>query len=405
MKNLDKVLSRTIYTYFVALIIIFILKICGLDYFGLDTSNKIITNIDCFVEKYYLEIVFHTLTLYIYTFVILSITCKDNSRSMKIYTLCVLPFCVGIQLLKENYNIPMMFIFTDLLWLLMVSICYIKLIKRQNIEKYNISNYFIYCVINIFYQALSVATRNVTIENTYSFSESLLMNFDYLLLTLITYKLFFMKGGINLWEWVVGLFSHLQTSLKSLPIKLQSAFATSKSKSKFEQISNMIYIPLYLMWNVFTLTIVLFVAFLNETFIECMLILFSFWLNKKVFGKPFHMKTAISCFAVSNLTYYCLNRITISSGLSLFISVLLGILLDYITSYFVKEKKLYRGMSLELFDETIINVVDKNSDEYKICKMFYVEKQSDQYIATRLNYSKSSIEKKKHNIVAKLKEL
>lgn len=360
--------------------------------------------IDYFVSKYYLEILFHTLTLYIYTFVILSITCKDNSKCIKIYTLCILPFCVVIQLLKEKYNIPLMFIFTDLLWLLMVSLCYIKFIKRQDIEKYNISNYFIYCVINIFYQALSVATRSVPIENTYSFSESLLMNFDYLLLTIITYKLFFMKGGINLWEWVVGLFSHLLTLLKSLPTKLQNVYATNKHKSRLDKVSDMIYFPLFLVWNIFTVVAILFVAFLNETFIECVLILFSFWLNKKVFGKPFHMKTAISCFIVSNLTYYCLNRITISSGLSLLISIILGIMLDYATSYFVKDKKLYRGMSLELLDETILHIIDKDSDEYKICKMFYVDKQSDQYIATKLNYSKSSIEKKKHNIVEKLKK-
>ena len=384
--------------------IVFIMKICGLDYFGLDTDNKIIMSIDNFIETNHLEMVFHSITLYIYTLVILSITCKDNSKSMKLYTLCVLPFCIGIQWLKENYNIPFIFLFTDLLWLLMVSICYIKLIKRQNIEKYNISNYFIYCVLNILFQALSVVTRNVPIENTYSFSESLLMNFDYLLLTLITHKLFFMKGGINLWEWVVGLYSHLQTSLKSLPTKLQNIYVTKKSKSKFDKVSDMIYLPLYLLWNIFTLAVVLFVAFLNETFIECILILFSFWLNKKVFGKPFHMKTATSCFVVSNLTYYCLNRITFSSGLSLLISVALGISLDYITSYFVKEKKLYRGMSLELLDDTIIGIVDKGSDDYKICKMFYVDKQSDQYIATKLNYSKSSIEKKKHNIIEKLKK-
>lgn len=380
------------------------MKICGLDYFGLDTDNKIIMSIDNFIETNHLEMVFHSITLYIYTLVILSITCKDNSKSMKLYTLCVLPFCIGIQWLKENYNIPFVFLFTDLLWLLMVSIYYIKLIKRQNIEKYNISNYFIYCVLNILFQALSVVTRNVPVENTYSFSESLLMNFDYLLLTLITHKLFFMKGGINLWEWVVGLYSHLQTSLKSLPTKLQNIYVTKKSKSKFDKVSDMIYLPLCILWNIFTVAVVLFVAFLNETFIECILILFSFWLNKKVFGKPFHMKTATSCFVVSNLTYYCLNRITFSSGLSLLISVVLGISLDYITSYFVKEKKLYRGMSLELLDDTILGIVDKGSDDYKICKMFYVDKQSDQYIATKLNYSKSSIEKKKHNIIEKLKK-
>lgn len=380
------------------------MKICGLDYFGLDTDNKIIMSIDNFIETNHLEMVFHSITLYIYTLVILSITCKDNSKSMKLYTLCVLPFCIGIQWLKENINLPLMFIFTDLLWLFMVSLCYIKFVIKKQITRTHISNYWLYMLINFIFQLLSVIIRNVPVENTYSFSQSLLMNFDYLLLTLITHKLFFMKGGINLWEWVVGLYSHLQTSLKSLPTKLQNIYVTKKSKSKFDKVSDMIYLPLYLLWNIFTLAVVLFVAFLNETFVECILILFSFWLNKKVFGKPFHMKTATSCFIISNLTYYCLNRITFSSGLSLLISVVLGILLDYITSYFAKEKKLYRGMSLELLDDTILGIVDKGSDDYKICKMFYVDKQSDQYIATKLNYSKSSIEKKKHNIIEKLKK-
>lgn len=380
------------------------MTICGLDYFGLDTDNKIIMSIDNFIETNYLEMVFHSITLYIYTLVILSITCKDNSKSMKLYTLCVLPFCIGIQWLKENINLPLMFIFTDLLWLFMVSLCYIKFVIKKQITRTNISNYWLYMLINFIFQLLSVIIRNVPVENTYSFSQSLLMNFDYLLLTLITHKIFFMKGGINLWEWVVGLYSHLLTLLKSLPIKLQNIYAINKSKSKFDKVSDMIYLPLYILWNIFTVAVVLFVAFLNETFIECILILFSFWLNKKVFGKPFHMKTATSCFVVSNLTYYCLNRITFSSGLSLLISVVLGISLDYITSYFVKEKKLYRGMSLELLDDTILGIVDKGSDDYKICKMFYVDKQADQYIATKLNYSKSSIEKKKHNIIEKLKK-
>ena len=123
-------LSRTIYTYFVALVIIFILKICGLDYFGLDVDNKIIVAINNFVGKYNLELVWYGVTLYIYTLVILAITCNDNSKKMKIYTLTMIPFCIGIQWLKQNVNLPVMFIFTDLLWLFMVAICYIKFVKK-----------------------------------------------------------------------------------------------------------------------------------------------------------------------------------------------------------------------------------------------------------------------------------
>lgn len=381
------------------------MKICGLDYFGLDTDNKIIVAINNFVSNYKLELVWYGITLYIYTYIMLSITCNDNSKRMKLYMLCIMPIPIFMQLLKQTYYNALLFTIIDTLWVFVVGMCYIKFIKREKIEKYNISNYFIYYLINIVFQLLSIVIRSVNIrQDVNNFSMSFICNLDYLLLSIIAYKLFFMRGGMSLWDGVVYSFSHLQTSLKSLPTKLQNIYVTKKSKSKFDKVSDMIYLPLYILWNIFTVAIVLFVAFLNETFIECILILFSFWLNKKVFGKPFHMKTATSCFVVSNLTYYCLNRITFSSGLSLLISVVLGISLDYITSYFVKEKKLYRGMSLELLDDTIIGIVDKGSDDYKICKMFYVDKQSNQYIATKLNYSKSSIEKKKHNIIEKLKK-
>ena len=41
-KDLDKILSSTLKTYSIILIGIFILKLCGLDYFGLDTENLMI---------------------------------------------------------------------------------------------------------------------------------------------------------------------------------------------------------------------------------------------------------------------------------------------------------------------------------------------------------------------------
>lgn len=403
-KNVDKLLFRTIYTYFIVLIIVFIMKICGLDYFGLDLNNKIILGINNFVQKYNLELIWYGITLYIYTYIILAITCNDKSKKMKLYTLMIFPLCVGIQWIKQNVNLPMIFVFTDLLWLFTVSICYIKFVNKDKIQKINISNYFIYCGLNVLFQSLSIVIRDVSFTNENNFITYLILNLDYLMLSIITYKLYFLKGGISLWAEVVGLYSHLQLLLKSLPIKLQNIYTTNKSKNKFDKISDIIYLPLFILWNILTVVGILLIGFLNETFVECIIILFSFWINKKVFGKPFHMKTAISCFVFSNIMYYCLNRITISSGLSLLISITLGILLDYFTSYFVHDKKLYRGMSQDLLDTLISNVVDKDSDEYKICKMFYVDKQSDQYIARKLNYSKSSIEKKKHNIIAKLQK-
>ena len=405
-KDLDKILSSTLKTYSIILIGIFILKLCGLDYFGLDTENYIIKGIDDFVTKFHLETVWYGITLYIYTYVILSISCVDKSKEMKLFTLGVMPLCLTIQKLKTMINFPFMFVFTDLLWLFMLSICYIKLVNKDKIEKYNVGNYITYCVINIIFQMISVFVRNINVNLDYNnFIMSFVGNIDYLILSIMFYKLFYIRGGISVWDGVVGLFSHLLDLLKTLPTKLQQFYLNNKSKSKFDKISDMIYIPLFLLWNIFTVLVVLFIATLNHTFVECVIILCSFWINKKTFGKPFHMKTAISCFIVSNLTYYSLNRITIPNGISLIVSVSLGIAICYITSKLVKPKKLYRGMSIQEYDNCVSMFYSKDSIYYEIGKLFYVDRRSEQWIANKLCYSVPSIQKKKYELKDKLKEL
>ena len=403
-KDLDKILSSTLKTYFIILIGIFVVKLFGLDYFGLDTRNEIIAWIDNFINRFHLEMVWYGITLYIYTYIILSISCVDNSKRMKIFTLCILPLCLVIQQLKTIINCTPLFTITDLLWLFMSALIYIKVIKRDKIEKHNISNYFIYCIINIVFQLVSVSIRNIEITNENSFVNYFLLNIDYIILSIIAYKWFFSKGGQKLWVEVAGLFSHLLTLLKSFPTKLQNFYLNNKDKSRFEKISDSIYIPLFILWNIFTLMVVLFIATLNHTFAECIIILCSFWINKRTFGKAFHMPTAFSCFIVSNFTYYTLNRITIPASISLIISVILGIALCYITSKFVKTKKLYRGMSLNEYNSNVLDLYDEESVYYQIGKLFYVDRYSEQWIATKLAYSVPSIQKKKYELKRKVKE-
>lgn len=402
-KDLDKILSSTLKTYFIILIGIVIVKLFGFDYFGLDTSNEIIIMIDNFIKTFHLELVWYAITLYIYQYVIFSITCVDNSKTMKLYTLYTLPIAITIQLLKTQINAPYLFAIIDLLWLFMFSILYIKMVKRNKIEKYNVSNYWIYCVVNMIFQLLSMFIRNIEIVNSHGIIISILLNFDYILLSIISYKLFFDMGGKSLWDWVVSSFSHLRTLLRTLPTKLQKFYLNNKAKSRFDKISDCIYIPLFLLWNVFTLLVILFIATLNHTFVECIIIATSFWINKKTFGEPFHMKTALSCFIISNLTYYCLNRITIPNGISLIVSISLGILLCYITSKFVKSKKLYRGMSIEEYDKFVLPLYSINSIYYEIGKLFYVERYSEQWIANKLSYSIPSVQKKKYELKNKVK--
>ena len=401
-KDLDKILSSTLKTYFIILIGIFIVKLFGLDYFGLDTRNEIIVWIDNFINRFHLEIVWYGITLYIYTYIILSISCVDNSKSIKIFTLCILPLCLIIQQLKTMFNIPMLFVFTDLLWLFMLSMVYIKIIKRDKIEKHNVVNYWLYMLINFIFQLISIIIRNIpfTYQTGYEYNgiAGIIINFDYIILSIIAYILFFNIGGKSLWVMVVGLFSHLLALLKSFPTKLQNFYLNNKDKSRFEKISDSIYIPLFILWNIFTLVVVLFIATLNHTFAECIIILCSFWINKRTFGKAFHMPTAFSCFVVSNITYYILNRITMPIGISLTISVILGIILCYITSKFVKTKKLYRGMSLNEYNDNVLHFYDEKDIYYQIGKMFYVDRYSEQWIANTLSYSVPSIQKKKYKL-------
>ena len=398
-KDLDKILSSTLKTYFIILIGIFVVKLFGLDYFGLDTRNEIIVWIDDFINRFHLEMVWYGITLYIYQYVIFSITCVDNSKKMKIYTLCTLLVAITLQIIKSTVNNVPLFTIIDLLWLFMFSMIYIKIVKRNKIEKYNITNYWIYMFLNFIFQIISVIVRDINIKTDYNnFIMSLVGNIDYLILSIMSCKLFFNIGGKSLWDGAVFLFSHLLALLKSFPTKLQNFYLNNKDKSRFEKISDSIYIPLFILWNIFTLVVVLFIATLNHTFAECIIILCSFWINKRTFGKAFHMPTAFSCFIVSNLTYYALNRITIPAGISLIISVILGIALCYITSKFVKTKKLYRGMSLNEYNSNVLDLYDEESVYYQIGKLFYVDRYSEQWIATKLAYSVPSIQKKKYEL-------
>lgn len=404
-KDMNKILSSTLKTYFIILIGIFILKIFGLEYFGLDIENDIIVLIDNFINTFHLEMVWYGITLYIYQYIIFSITCVDNSRKMKIYTLCTLPIAIAMQILKITINNPFLFTIIDLLWLFMFTMVYIKIVKRNKIEKYNITNYWIYMFLNFIFQVISIIVRDINVKVDYNnFIMSLVGNIDYLILSIISYKLFFSIGGKSLWDGAVFLFSHLQTSLKSFPTKLQNFYLNNKKKSRFEKISDSIYIPLFILWNIFTVVVILFIATLNHTFAECIIILCSFWINKRTFGKAFHMPTAFSCFVVSNLTYYALNRITIPVSISLLISVILGISLCYVTSKFVKTKNLYKGMSLNEYNNNVLSLYDEESIYYQIGKMFYVDRYSEQFIANKLSYSVPSIQKKKYELKNKVKE-
>ena len=233
------------------------------------------------------------------------------------------------------------------------------------------------------------------------------MNIDYFALLFISYKLYFIKGGKDLWTGVHGSFSDLLISLKKFPRKFLISYQNAKPKKQEDKLAYKIYIVLFWLYNFFTIATVLFIATLNETFIECIFILSSFWINKGVFGKPFHLKKASACFIVSSLSYYVLNRLTWKVGVSFLIPVVLGIALSYLTSKLMARREniyLYKGMPLEKFYKLITKVTN-NEEHIEICKRYYVDKESNLKIALSFNYSEINIKKIKEKINKNIKEL
>lgn len=255
---------------------------------------------------------------------------------------------------------------------------------------------------------ISLFIRNIGKNDMY-FENFLLwqvINIDYIILTIIAYKVYFMKGDAEKWVEVYSS-SLKKINLKNLLKKLQKNLHNFSKKEKVEKLSIIIYIIFSLIWNTLSLVLILFIAKLNDTFIECIFILTSFWLSKRTFGKPFHLSSMTHCFIVSNITYYILNRITTPLGISILIPIMLGVGLSYVTSKLVKKiyKPLYRGMPQETFEETILKVVDKDSDKYKICYDYYINKKRALYLANKYSYSEAGIRKITNVVNNKIKEL
>ena len=79
-KDYNKYLFASLKVYLFVLVLIFILKLVGLDYFGIDTSNKIINSIDLLFSNIYIKRIIFFIGIIIYQYLMLSIFCKDNSK-------------------------------------------------------------------------------------------------------------------------------------------------------------------------------------------------------------------------------------------------------------------------------------------------------------------------------------
>ena len=410
-KDYKKYLETSLKVYLFVLVIIFILKIVGLGDFQLELNNPIILKINEIFQTYKIVDLYYIITLYLYSFFITSIVCVDNSKKMGIYILFMMPVIFFAKYLDGIINNTLIVAGMDILFLFILSFIFNLKFSRMKFKKL-IINFIKVILLNTIFQVISMYTR-VSSYNTldYGFIVNFILDFDYILLLIIYHKIYFYKGGVLCYLTEVGSSLQNKISLKKLLQRLQKNLQNSKeefkNKNKEERLSIVIYTILSLIWNVLSLIIILIMAKLNNAFVECLFILTSFWLSKSSFGKPFHFDSMAICFVVSNLTYYILIRVTTPLGISIIIPILLGVGLSYVTSKFVKKtyKPLYRGMPKDLFEETILQVVDKDSDKYNICYEFYIEKKSDLSLSYKYNYTVSGIRKIKDRINDKIKRL
>jgi len=223
---------------------------------------------------------------------------------------------------------------------------------------------------------------------------------------IIIYYLYLKKGRdiICLEDLRAACYS-LRRKVSSL--ELRQSYQRFSKKPKQQKAEIIIYTALSVLWELFTFAVLILVAFLNDTIIEFVFIISAFLITKHTFGTPFHFKSAIMCFIVSNLTYFALIRITPSIGISIIIPIVLGILLSYFTSKLVKKRntKLYRGMS----EEDLLEIVNEcnclNKYEKDILVDFYSNRMTTVAIGMKHNYAEDTIYIHKKKALAKLKDL
>ncbi len=388
-KDYDKYLLASLKVYLFLLVVICILKLVGLDYFGLDVNNAFMNNLSKTISTTHWGDLYNFITVFIqvYFYICLVLNKKESFKEAFVTTLLIfIPQCLMFVFYKMDW--------IYLIWCLIIYI----LLPIVFSKKISFKNQIKYSTLILLYQLISLFIRNIGINSNYgNFLVESILNIDQLLLLAITYNLHFMKGGIKLCGAEAVQFSSLQKKNHFLDLqkKLQKNYSNFKKLGRQEKATIIIYSILSLIWNIFTLVVVLFIGKLNNTFIECLFIITSFWLSKKVFGKAFHLKSMLQCFVLSNATYYVLNRITTPMGISIIVPIMLGVGLSYVTSKLVKKtyKPLYKGMPEVDFENTILKVVDKDSVKYKICHDYFIGKENAIFLARRYNYTEAGIRK------------
>ena len=121
--DIDKFLSKSLSTYIFLLVIIFIMKLVGLDYFGIDLNNPMFVNISNLATKYGFKDLWYACTMEFYLYMFISISCEDNSKRMKLFILFVTPLTFLVKYVNHIINFTAITYFIEMFYMLFL--CYI----------------------------------------------------------------------------------------------------------------------------------------------------------------------------------------------------------------------------------------------------------------------------------------
>lgn len=240
--------------------------------------------------------------------------------------------------------------------------------------------------------------RNISSIEYFSTLYNFLLNFDYTILLLVSYYLFLKKENKltikNHFEFTLTKILNDNLSFEDIKIKVKSIkekYQNFKSQNIEHKIAWVIYVTLFIIQELLTFTLLIYIATLNHYLIECLFILTAFLISKKTFG-AFHFKSFILCFFVSNITFFILSSITMSVTTSFVLPISIGISLSYVASRFIKKRNItpYRGMSKEELNH-ICKEKNLTDIETNILTDFYCNRETLTKLTIKYNYSQSAI--------------
>ena len=232
-KDYDKYLSASLKVYLFVLVCVLILKLVGLDYFGLDLTNPTVVKVDIFLHHTKIIYALDFLTLYLMFYFYISMVC--DRKDMKIVSLISSAINIVIQLILLKIDLYNYYSIISISYMIILP----SIISRKNLLVKSVK----YAILITIYQLLSLFIRSATATELYNLKTiDMILNIDQLLLLLITYKVHFENKEVKKCLLEVGLFSQMKANLKNLPKKLQTNLHNFKKKSKQERLAISIYI-------------------------------------------------------------------------------------------------------------------------------------------------------------------